>query len=276
MRKYTLNSGFEIPAVGFGTWEMEKREELLNALECVYQAGCRHIDTAAIYGNEGVIGEFLRTKDRSTIFLTTKLWNADHDRVREACAECMKRLGVDYIDLYLVHWPVKKGGMFDVKKVWTQMEDLVYEKKVRSIGVANFGLINLNKVLSFCRIKPAVDQVELHPYLPQDEIREFCTGNSIRVISYSSLGSTVKKDSVKDDPTIAGIAKKYSVTPTKILLSFCVKVGCCVIPRSCSKEHIADNMQIIDLTDEDVKTIRGIKKRVRFIEIEEFGQHRFD
>lgn len=274
--EYRLNSGYKIPAVGLGTWELTDRDELLNALECAYEAGYRHIDTAFIYRNEGIIGEFLKTKRRGDLFITTKLWNTDHGRVKEACAESMERLGVEYLDLYLIHWPVSQGSEFNLRKVWSDMEELVYSKKVRSIGVANFGLINLNRLLEFCRIKPAANQVELHPYLPQDKIRDFCTRNDIRVISYSSLGSSVKENSVKDDPVIAQVAREHSVAPTKVLLSYCVKIGCCIIPRSRTKAHIADNFNLVELSDDDLKTIQRIKKEVRYVEAESFGPHRFD
>lgn len=271
-----LSSGYSMPVIGLGTWTLKDRTKLLNALECAYNAGYRHVDTAAIYENESVVGEFLRTKDRKSIFVTTKLWNTDHERVQEACEESLQRLGVDYLDLYLIHWPVFFGSTFDVHKVWTAMEELVYAGKVRSIGVSNFGVKNLKKILSFCRIKPAVDQVELHPYLPQHDIRQLCTENNIVVISYSSLGSSGENISLRNDPVVRRIAAAHSATPEKVLLSYCVCIGCCVIPRSCSEAHIIDNFSLVELSEDDLKELEGIQTRFRYVEIDSFGPNRFD
>lgn len=288
LMKRKLISGYEIPVVGLGTWTMNDREVLLNALEYAYEAGYRHIDTAAVYGNESIIGEFLRTKDRCSMFITTKLWNTDHNRVEEACKESMQRLGVDYLDLYLIHWPVSFGSAFDLKKVWRDMEKLVYTRKVRSIGVSNFGLMNLEKLLGLCKIRPAVNQIELHPYLPQHEIRNFCAENNIVVISYSSLGSNATGTSFKgnpvitegislrDDPVITKIAKTRSATAEKVLLSYCVRIGCCIIPRSRSKAHIIDNLSLIDLSEEELREIENIKTRIRYVQAKSFGPNRFE
>jgi len=274
--EYELNSKFKIPAVGLGTWQLTDREVALRALEAAYKAGYRLIDTASAYHNEEVIGEFLKGKNREEIFVTTKLWTTDHGRVQEACAESMARLGVDYLDLYLVHWPVNTVAEFKLEPLWRDMEMLVEAGKVRSIGVANFGIKNLTKLLGFCKIKPAMNQVELHPYLPQEEIRGFCAEHGIRITSYSSLGSIATEQSVKDEPVVREIAKKHSVAPTTVLLSFCVGLGCCVIPRSRSPEHIEDNFKIIKLTADDMAAIKGIKTRHRYCHHEAFGPHCFD
>lgn len=276
IEKKKLSSGHTIPTVGFGTWGLETEEVLIPALEAAYNTGYRMVDTATIYGNEQIIGKWLKTKPRDQIFITTKLWNTDHGRVAEACQKSMDRLGVDYIDLYLVHWPVSQAGEFNVEKLWRDMEALVVQKKVRSIGVANFGVKNLTRILSFCKIKPAMLQIELHAYLPQNELREFCSRHGITVTSYSSLGSSYKEESVKDDKTIKEVADRYETCTTKILLSFCVALGCCVIPRSRSAEHIRSNYELIKLTQEDLDKINGIEKRKRYINAESFGPHRFE
>ncbi|KAI4292049.1 glycerol 2-dehydrogenase (NADP+) [Pancytospora philotis] len=274
--EYNLNSGYKIQAIGMGTWMLVEEKETLAALEAAYDAGCRHFDTAAAYHNEEIIGKFLADKNRHDLFITSKLWNDCHDRVEEACDETLARLGTDYLDLYLIHWPCNSTGELDLARVWGDMEKLVKAKKVHSIGVANFGPKNLAKLLSVCTIKPAVDQVELHPYLPQEEIRQICRKNEIIVIAYSSLGSTAVANSVKNDDTIKWIAERHKTSPEIVLLSYGVMLGCCVIPRSRNPKHIKSNRQLIPLSSEDMREIEAIKIRHRYIKHEQFGEHVFE
>ncbi len=277
VKSVKLNSGYEMPMMGFGTWLMDNQEELAKALEYTYDAGYRHIDTAMAYNNETIVGDFLKTKNRSEIFITTKLWNTDHHRVKEACEESLKKLGLDFIDLYLIHWPVAQGSQFDAEKVWQQMEELVAANKVRSIGVSNFGVKNLTKVLQTCKIKPAVNQIELHVHWPQSELRQFCSKHGIVVGSYSSLSSSLidPTKTVRNDPDVMKLAKSKGVPPSVILLSFCVTLGCPVIPRSRSKHHIEENFNLIDLSDADMDLLHNIKTRVRYVD-PPFGPGRFD
>lgn len=280
MKQVKLNSGCEMPMVGLGTWQLENKEELLNALEEAYKLGYRHIDTAKAYGNEEVIGEFLKKHDRKEFFITSKLWNSDHEHVLDGINSSLQKLGIDYLDLYLIHWPVNFNGPFNLENVWRQMEELVPQKKARSIGVSNFGVKNMTKLLSFCKIKPAVLQVELHPYLPQHEIRDLCNKNSIQVISYSSLGSSGGDHDVilTKDPVIVEIAQKHTCPVQTVILGFLISENIIVIPRSKSKEHLKTNMDAanLNLSDDEKKRIREIKTRHRYVEIEEFGEHRFD
>ncbi|ELA42472.1 uncharacterized protein VICG_00571 [Vittaforma corneae ATCC 50505] len=272
-----LNSGYEIPTIGLGTWELTDREIFLNALEEAYNLGYRHIDTASFYGNEDIIGEFLKKHDRKEFFITSKLWNTDHSNVLAAINKSLEKLSTDYLDMYLVHWPVNLNGPFDLKSVWTQMEKLVDLNKTKSIGVANFGIKNLTKLLEFCKIKPAILQVELHPYLPQYELREFCEKNQIRVMSYSSLGSSFGgKVILTKDPVLSDVAKRHNCPVQTVILNFLLSEGLLVIPRSKSKEHLKTNMQRIELKDEDMQKIRDIKTRYRYIDPKPFGDHRFD
>lgn len=276
MQHVRLNSGYEIPMIGLGTWEL-KDKILLNALEEAYALGYRHIDTASFYENEHIIGEFLKKHDRNEFFITSKLWNTDHDNALAAINKSLEKLGTDYLDMYLVHWPVNLKGTFDLKKVWTQMEKLVDLKKTRSIGVANFGIKNLTKLLEFCRIKPAILQVEIHPYLPQCELREFCKDNQIQVMSYSSLGSSYGgKVILTKDPVLNEIANRYGRPVQTIILNFLMSEGILVIPRSKSKEHLKTNIQRIELKEEDMQKIRNIKTQYRYIQAKGFGEHRFD
>ncbi len=276
-RKIKLSSGYEIPQIGFGTWKL--KDELPLVLDTAYKHGNRHIDTAARYDNEEIIGKWLaERKVRNEIFLTTKLWNDFHDCVEKACDESMKRLGVDYLDLYLVHFPINSKGELDIVKLWRDMEMLVEKKKVRSIGCSNFGIKNLTRILEICKIKPAVLQIELHVYLQQEELRSFCKKHDITVISYCSLGSNSDptKKSVKDDPVIKAIAQKHGVHPCTILLSFCTMIGCCIIPRSSNPDHVISNMVTIQLDNDDMEKIKKLDRNIRYNIIDSFGPHQFD
>lgn len=274
---FNLNDGNRMPAIGMGTWQLTDREVLLKALEDAYEIGYRHIDTAAFYGNEQIIGEFLKKYKREEFFITTKLWNTDHDNVLAAANKSLENLGISHFDLYVVHWPVNLNGKFDVKKLWTQMESLVELKKAKSIGVSNFGIKNLTALLSICKIKPAVNQIELHPYLPQDEIRAFCKKKDILVISYSSLGSSSGGNKIlRDDPTLNEIASARNITVAQLILSYLISEGIAVIPRSKSKDHLKSNLDLVDITNQEREKIKSIKIRERYVDPKEFGEHRFD
>ena len=270
-----LSSGHTIPCVGLGTWNLPSGPVIRTALDAAYKAGYRHIDTAKIYGNEKDIGEWLKDKNRSEIFITTKLWCTDTKRVEAACRESMEKLGVQYIDLYLIHIPFSPDCEFDMKQVWGDMEALVSKGLVRSIGVSNCGITKLKDLLSYCKIKPAVCQVEMHVYLPQDELRKYCEGQGIVLMSYSSLGSADKEPSVKKDPVVEKIARKHGKCPANVLLAYCLQLGCCVIPRSKSPEHIKTNFESLTLDDQDMKELRGITRRHRYITLEGVGTEEF-
>lgn len=270
-----LSSNYTVPVVGFGTAELDSEEILLPALEAAYETGYRHIDTASMYKNEKIIGGWLKNKPRNEIFITTKLWMTDYDDVAQACRNSMDRLGVDYIDLYLVHWPVCKNGNFELEKLWRDMEALVGANMVRSIGVANFGMSNLTKILSFCKIRPAMLQIELHAHNPQDELREFCAKHGIAITCYSPLGSK-GGGSLREDATVTEVAERNNTSAITVLLSYCVALGCCVIPRSGNPEHVRSNFKIIDLSAEDLVKLRSIKKRQKFVDHVSFGVSRYD
>lgn len=273
-----LNNGNELPMIGLGTWQIEG-EVLAKTLEHAYNVGYRHIDTATCYKNEEVIGEFLKRHNREEFFITTKLWNTDHSRVLEALETSLSKLCTDYVDLYLVHWPVNFEGEFDIEAVWKKMEKLVDLKKAKAIGVSNFGISNLKKILSICRIKPAVNQIELHPYLPQNEIRKFCSDkqHQIQVVSYSSLGSSSGVEPMlSKDPVLSEIASTHSCTVQSVILNFLISQGIPVIPRSKSKDHLESNFERIVLNQEEIVKIAEIQIRHRYIDPKAFGEHRFD
>jgi alcohol dehydrogenase (NADP+) len=261
-----LNNGAEIPCFGLGTWKSGPGE-VQRAVVAALDAGYRHIDCASIYGNEGEVGAALKESavTRAEIFITSKLFNHDHAAadVEVACRLSMEKLGVDYLDLYLIHWPVclKKGvqlppGPNDftdvpIKETWTAMEALVKKGLVRAIGVSNFSIKKMEEILAFAKIKPAVNQVEGHPYLAQPKLKDFCDANGIVVTAYSPLGSPDRPARVFDvsdpilleDTALKAIAERVGRTPAEVLIRWAVQRGTVVIPKSVTPSRIEQNMR---------------------------------
>ncbi|XP_055938939.1 aldo-keto reductase family 1 member B1-like isoform X2 [Argiope bruennichi] len=290
-----LSDGKEMPIIGLGTWK-SKPGEVLNAVKVAIDVGYRHIDCALAYQNENEVGQAIKEKiadgtiKREDIFVTSKLWNTYHrkEKVPECCNLSLKALGLDYLDLYLIHWPIaykegtelfpknEKGEMLceniDFKETWKGMEE-VYEKGlVKSIGLSNFNSEQIKTILSICKIKPTVLQVECHPYLNQNKLIEFCKSHNIAVTAYSPLGSPdrpwVKPDepSVLADPRIKEIAEKRNKSPAQILLRFNVQRGVIVIPKSVTEERIRNNFEIFDfeLTPEEMDLINSFTENYRY------------
>ena len=272
-----LNNGNEIPQIAVGTWKLNNKNNIFELCDEALSLGISHIDTATFYENENFIGDWISKQKREDVFITTKLHNNDHDNAVKALDTSLSKLKTNYVDLYLIHWPVNSNGEFNLEKVWRQMESLVISKKARSIGVSNFGIKNLTKLLKICKIKPVVNQIEVHPYLPQYEIRDFCKKNNIIVEAYSPFGSGNDGEySLVKDKTINEIATKYSATPQQVILSFLLKEGLVVIPRTSSKEHFKSNSKLVDLKYEDHDKIKNISISHRFIDPVSFGEKRFD
>ncbi len=227
-----LNNGVEMPILGLGTWQIHGTEETEETVLYALDVGYRLIDTADIYGNEEGIGRALRKSStpREQIFITTKVWNSDYgySSTITACEKSLKRLGLSYIDLYLIHWPVK-----DLRKeTWKAMETLLQEGKYRAIGVSNYMIWHLEELLNNSLTIPAVDQVEFSPYLYQKDLLEFCLSHKIQMEAYSPLTKGLKLN----DPKLVSTAAKYSKSPTQILIRWVLQHGIVAIPKSSKKE----------------------------------------
>ncbi|RLV84956.1 Glycerol 2-dehydrogenase [Meyerozyma sp. JA9] len=273
-------TGQEIPALGLGTWQSNE-EQVYNAVLAALKAGYRHIDTAACYGNEKPIGDAIKASGipRNELFITTKLWSTDHTRVASGIAESLKKLDTDYVDLYLMHWPVPLNpngnhalfpkfadGSRDILQTWdfvktyNLMQSLVENKQARAIGVSNFTVKNLKTLLEAptTKIKPVANQVEMHPYLPQPKLLEFCRQNEILIQSYSPLGST--DSPLLEDDVVVKIAGKYGVAPATILTSWAIWRGTVVLPKSVTPTRIESNFKTVKLEDVDGEELNQLHK----------------
>ncbi|AJR15288.1 aldo/keto reductase [Leptospira interrogans] len=256
-----LNNGISMPILGLGVWKTksgkECKEAVLNALE----AGYRHIDTARIYDNEVDVGQAIRESGipRKEIFITTKLWNADQgsDKTRKALENSLDRLGIDFVDLYLIHFPVTSKRMDS----WKELEKLYHDKLCKAIGVSNYTIIHLTELLKNSQITPAVNQVEFHPFLNQIYLLEYCKKHKIQLEAYSPLAHGQKIE----DPTIAKIAQKYDKTPAQILIRWAIEQKIVVIPKSIKKERIIENSKVFDfaISEEDMKILNSLDEDFR-------------
>ncbi|KAG0006362.1 hypothetical protein BGZ80_003095 [Entomortierella chlamydospora] len=271
----TLNTGASIPLVGLGTWQ-SKADAVRKAVVVALRAGYRHIDTAWIYGNEKEVGDAIRESGvpRDEIFITTKLWNNSHrpEEVLPALETSLKNLGLDYVDLYLMHWPVDfKSGPdpvpkgaddkplregVDITETWKAFEELVATGKTKAIGVSNFSIKNLEKILAVAKIVPAVNQVELHPENPQWELLEYANSKGIHLTAFCPLGST-DSDLIKRDE-ISKIAEKHNSSNANVLIAWGRQRGTSVIPKSVTESRIISNFKDIELDEEDQKVLKNI------------------
>ncbi|GLU02811.1 hypothetical protein SLE2022_200460 [Rubroshorea leprosula] len=296
MAMITLNSGFQMPVIGLGVWRMEKssiRDLILHAIKIGY----RHFDCAANYRSEAEVGEALseafRTGlvEREELFITTKLWNSDHGHVLEACKDSLKKLQLDYLDLYLVHFPIAskhtgvgtngsafdKDGMLDIdttislETTWHAMEDLVSLGLVRSIGISNYDIFLTRDCLAYSKVKPAVNQVESHPYFQRDSLLKFCQKQGICVTAHTPLGgalaNTLRFGSVSclDDPVLLELAEKHKKSPAQIVLRWGIQRKTVVIPKTSKAERLEENFRVWDfeLSEEDMDNIKTMDKKYR-------------
>ncbi|KAK9468061.1 NADP-dependent oxidoreductase domain-containing protein [Lipomyces arxii] len=277
-RMFTLNSGSALPALGLGTWQSGPNE-VYEAVLTALKTGYRHIDTAYVYGNEAEVGKAIKDSgiSREDIFLTTKLWCTFHNNPEKNLDISLKLLGTDYVDLYLVHWPIAfnpKGNdalfpslpdgsrdrmsNWDVTKTWELVQKLPGTGKVKAIGVSNCSTVTLEKLLNAptTTIVPAVNQVELHPYLPQTKLLDYCKAKGIHVTAYSPLGST--NAPLQQESAIQTIAKRLGKTPAQVLISWAISRGTSVIPKSVTAERIISNFEDFVVDDADMAAIDSI------------------
>ena len=263
MKEFILNNGVKIPAVGIGVFRVNDANAAYQTVKSALSVGYRHIDTAMIYGNEEEVGRAIEDSgiSRHEIFLTTKLWNDDQrsGKVREALDASLKRLGTEYVDLYLVHWPVRGTYV----SVWKKMEEIYRAGKVKAIGVSNYHSHHLDDLLENAEIIPAVNQIECYPYLTQAPLIKYCKEKGIYPEAWGPLGAG--QSDVLVNPVVTEIAKKYNKSAAQIVLRWNLERGVIVIPKSVNKDRQIENLSITDfqLTDSEVREISSLHKGLR-------------
>lgn len=265
----TLHNGVKMPWLGLGVWMAADGDEVQRAVRWALELGYRHIDTAAAYGNEAGVGQAIRDSGiaRDRIFVTTKVWNANqgYERTLAAFEESMKKLHLEYLDLYLIHWAVP-GQYLDT---WRALEKLYREGRVRAIGVANFMPEHLQDVMEHSDIKPMVNQVEFHPLLTQRRLLGFCRANQIQLEAWSPL---FRGGEALSHPIIVEIAKKHGKTPAQVILRWDVQQEVVTIPKSVHKERIQENSEVFDFTlsPEEVERITALESDRRVFDYDPY------
>ncbi|QIH34369.1 aldo/keto reductase [Sphingobacterium sp. DR205] len=261
MKSFKLNNGIDIPAIGFGTWQIPEGEEAYQAVTEALKVGYTHIDTAAIYGNEKSVGRAIKDSGiaRDTLFITTKLWNTErgYDKTIAAFEKSLTDLGLAYIDLYLIHWPANESQFENWATInaetWKALEYLYQQGKVKAIGVSNFPKDYLAKLLETVTIVPAVNQIEFHPGYLQQETVDLCKSNGILVQAWSPLGS----GRILQDETLIALAEQKDTSVGQICIKFALSQGILPLPKSTNPLNIKRNLTVdnFDLTEEDIQTI---------------------
>ena len=260
----TLNNGRSIPQLGFGVFQIEPKDTA-EAVSTALKAGYRHIDTAEMYGNEREVGEAVAKSglDRADIFVTSKLSNDAHlpEDARLAFELSLQELGFDYVDLFLIHWPLPTRYDGDFVSTWKALEEFYRDGRARSIGVSNFQPHHLRRLHENTEVPPAVNQIEVHPFLTQDEVRGFCAEHGIAVEAWSPIGQGLELD----DPTIVSIAQRVGKTPAQVILRWHIQRGDIIFPKSVTPSRVKENFDIFDfeLADGDVAEISALNKDQR-------------
>ncbi|WP_190810473.1 aldo/keto reductase [Flagellimonas sp. S3867] len=259
---FELHNGVQMPYFGLGVYLSKDGNEVVSAVKEALNHGYRHIDTAAIYDNEKGVGIGIKKSnvDRKDVFVVSKVWNSDqgYDSTLNAFDDTLERLGLDYLDLYLIHWP--KGEKS--KDTWKAMERLYEEKRIRAIGVSNFMQHHLEDLLTVAKIVPMVNQMEFHPYLVQQDLIDFCNDNGIQYEAWSPMMQGI----IFDIPELKNLAGKYDKTVAQIVLRWDIQKGVITIPKSSKKERIISNANIFDfeLNEADVKLLDRLNRGQRF------------
>ena len=257
-----LANGVEMPRMGLGVFKMKNPEETVEAITHALKTGYRAVDTAAVYGNEKETGEAIRLSSipREDLFITSKVWNTDqgYDETLRAFEDSLEKLELDYLDLYLTHWPVKESFVETYKAI----ERLYDEKLIRSTGVSNHHIHHLEKVFAKANIRPMVNQVEVHPRLTQEPLRQFCAENNIAVTSWSPLA---RGGELLSDPLLESIGSKYGKTSAQVIIRWHLQSDLIVIPKSVTPKRIEENIDVADfeLTKEDIEKIDGLNLNQR-------------
>lgn len=262
---FTMNNGRVIPCIGYGTYKTSD-EEVYNAVLSALKAGYRHIDTAAFYKNEEGIGRAIRDCGiaREELFITSKVWNTDrgYENTKRAFAATMERLGLAYLDLYLIHWPANKKQFGDeAEKInaetWKALEELYAEGKIRAIGLSNFLPHHIDELMKTAKVKPMVDQIEFHPGWAQLEVSEYCRKNDIVVEAWSPLG----RKEVLDNEVLRDIGSKYGKSTAQICVRWVLQHGILSLPKTVNAKRMAENADVFDfeLTGEEMKAIDELR-----------------
>jgi len=253
-----LRDGHQIPQLGFGVFQVPP-EDTVATVTAALEVGYRAIDTAAAYGNEAQVGEAIAASglDRDEVFVTTKLWNDHHghDAALRALYQSLKRLGLDHVDLYLIHWPVPSQDRY--VETWEALCELRSDGRARSIGVSNFTVEHLERIVDATGEVPVLNQIELHPHLQQEELRRYHREHGILTEAWSPLG---QGQGLLDDPQIAELASTHGRTPAQVVLRWHIQLGNVVIPKSVTRSRIEENFRIFDfeLSDAEMETLRGL------------------
>jgi methylglyoxal/glyoxal reductase len=256
-----LHNGVKMPWFGLGVYKAEEGTEVINAVKAAIKHGYRSIDTAALYQNEEGVGKAIRESGipRQELFITTKVWNTDqgYEKTLNAFETSLQKLGLDYLDLYLIHWPV--AGKYI--ETWEALEQLYKDGKVRAIGVSNFQIHHLKDLMSNADIKPMVNQVEFHPSLTQKELLTFCKNEGIQLEAWAPL----KRGQLQEDSTIVELANKYKKTPAQIIIRWDLQNEVVTIPKSTKEHRIIENADVFDfeLAPEDMQKIDSLNKNER-------------
>ena len=296
MKYIKLNTDAEMPIIGLGTWRSEPGE-VYQSIRWAIKLGYKHIDCASVYDNQKEIGQAIHDAikegdiKREELFVVSKLWNDSHapENVRPAVEQTLEDLQLDYLDLYLVHWPVaqKKGTILPVKDedwiplkelplelTWAEMEKLYNDGVVKAIGVSNFSAQKIGNLIEKAEIVPAVNQIENHPLLQQNELAEFCRKNQIAVVAYSPLGSQHHENAkdVLENETVKEIAGRLKITPAQVVLAWQMQRGIAVIPKSVHEPRLRENFaaQTVVLDEADMAQIASLDEHYRFTDGKKF------
>ncbi|WP_436376587.1 aldo/keto reductase [Cytobacillus sp. BC1816] len=256
-----LHNGVKMPWLGLGVFKVKDGDEVVQSVKSAIKAGYKSIDTAAVYQNEEGVGQAIKEAGvpREELFITTKVWNSDqgYDSTINAFETSLKKLGLDYIDLYLIHWPVK--GKY--KETWKALETLYKEKRVKAIGVSNFQIHHLEDLMQEAEINPMVNQVELHPLLNQAELRDFCKKQDIQIEAWSPLA----QGELLENAVLKEISQKYSKSVAQVILRWDLQNEIVTIPKSVKEHRIIENADVFDfeLSSEDMDKISGLNENRR-------------